>query len=241
KSVIATTNHDLVNLEVALLARETNPAQRVVLLLADPNMAQMLREAANVRLAFSAPALAAPAFLAGLYGARGQGVFAVRDRPFAAIDLLIHPGDPLAGQAVRAVAVDYDMLPVVLLPAGRPPPDRPLHMTLQVGDRLVAVTALGNLERLLRRQPSSAGYAVEVTAFPIPTREWLVNQVQGIRQVSAAEASAALDRLPVRVQEHLTRGQAEELLARLSRERGSARVVNTTQEQAGGAPPCGTR
>jgi len=68
RAVIAATNNDLINLEVALLVRELNPTQRVVLLLSDQQMAQMLRDAANVQLAVSVPALAAPAFLAGLYG-----------------------------------------------------------------------------------------------------------------------------------------------------------------------------
>jgi len=38
---------------VALLVRDLNPTMRVVLLLSDPQMAQMLREEANVRLAVS--------------------------------------------------------------------------------------------------------------------------------------------------------------------------------------------
>ena len=68
RAVVATTKDDMTNLEVALLVRELNPRQRVVLLLSEPQLAQMLREAANVRLAVSVPVLTAPAFLAGLYG-----------------------------------------------------------------------------------------------------------------------------------------------------------------------------
>src|SRR5262249_5848500 len=40
RAVIAATSNDLVNLEVALLARELNPQQRVVLRLSDPQLAQ---------------------------------------------------------------------------------------------------------------------------------------------------------------------------------------------------------
>ena len=43
-------------LEIALLVREVNPQQRVVLRMADPHLAQTLREAANVRLALSTSA-----------------------------------------------------------------------------------------------------------------------------------------------------------------------------------------
>ena len=48
RAVVAATGHDLVNLETALLVRELNAAQRVVLLLSDPQMAKMLREEADV-------------------------------------------------------------------------------------------------------------------------------------------------------------------------------------------------
>ena len=43
---------------------------------------------------------------------------------------------------------------------------------------------------------------------------------------SLEEAQAALDQLPLRIGTKLTRGQAEDLLARLVRERVSAKVVS---------------
>ncbi len=226
RAVVAATNQDMVNLEIGLLVREMNPAQRVVLLQGDPNLAQMLRQGANIRFAVSVPALAAPAFLAGLFGDRVLSVFLVNDRLLAAIHLVVQESDPFAGQAVRAVAVDYRMAPVALLPAGTEAPSRqPLAARLGVGDRLAAIVALSDLERLLRRQPSSAAFAVDVTAFPLPARGWLAGLLRTERGGTLEEAEAALDRLPLRVGANLTRGQAEDLLARLVRERVAAKVV----------------
>ena len=118
RAVVPATNNDMTNLEVALLVRELNPEQRVVLLLNDPQFAQMLRDAAGIRLAVSVPALAAPAFLAGLFGDRVASVFLLRDRLFAVLDLLIHADDPFVGHAVRA---RRRRLPRA---AHRPPPPR---------------------------------------------------------------------------------------------------------------------
>ncbi|HEV3444182.1 MAG TPA: NAD-binding protein, partial [Gemmataceae bacterium] len=70
RAVIAATSDDLLNLEMALMVRDLKPNQRVVLNMTDPQLAQMLRESANVRLALSIPALAAPAFVAALFGER---------------------------------------------------------------------------------------------------------------------------------------------------------------------------
>src|SRR5262249_18717692 len=55
RAVIAATPSDLINLEIGLLARELNPGQRVVLCLADADLAQSLREAADIRLSLSVP------------------------------------------------------------------------------------------------------------------------------------------------------------------------------------------
>lgn len=232
RAVIAATNHDLVNLEVALLVRELNTTQRVVLLQADPLLAQMLREAANVSLAVSVPALAAPAFLVGLFGDRVLSVFLVGGQLLAVIDLVVKPGDGfLDGQSVRAVSVDYRILPVAVLPPpGTAPVSQPLNPRLTPGNRLVGIIALPDLERLLKRQPSAVKYAVEVTGFPIPTRGWLAGLVRTTHQVSAEEAEVLLDKLPMRLDGNLTRGQAEDLLARLDRERVTAhlRQLETT-------------
>jgi hypothetical protein len=186
----------------------------------------MLREGADVRLAVSAPALAAPAFVAGLFGDRVPSVFLVRGRMLAVIDLTASADDAaLVGRTVRALAVDYRFLPVALVPAEGPPPARPLDARLAAGDRLIAITDLNDLQRLLRRQPAPAAFAVEATECPLPMRGWLAGLLRTQRGLGQEEAERELERLPCRVGEWLTRGQAEDLLARLARERVAARLL----------------
>lgn len=223
-AVIASTNNDLTNLAVALRVREANPKQRVVLLLSDPQLARMLRDAANVRLAYSVEGLAAPAFLAGLYGDRVQSVLRVRDHLLAVIDLVVQPGDPFVERSVRAVAVDYGLQPVARVPKEGPLSTRPLHARLHAGDRLIGLVSFKDLDKLLRRQPSSAAFAVDVLGFPLPARGWLVGLVRMQLGLGTAEAEKALEHLPLRLGANLTRGQAEDLLAQLVRERVEAKL-----------------
>jgi Trk K+ transport system NAD-binding subunit len=226
QAVIAATNNDLTNLAIALQVREMNPQHRVVLLLSDPQFAQMLRDAAHVQLAASVPALAAPAFLAGLFGDRVLAIFKIGERLFAVLDLVIQVKDPLAGQSVRAVAIDHRMLPVALVRTDGPPPRPLLSARLAEGDRLVALAALADLEPLLRRQPASACFAVDVTGCPLPTRPWLAGLVRTLLGCTQEQSEKAIEALPLRVSTNLTRGQAEDLLARLVRERVAATLVN---------------
>lgn len=231
RAVISATNHDITNLEVALLVSELNREARVVVLSNDPQFAEMLRDAADLRLALSVPALAAPAFVAALFGDRVLGVFAYQGRLFATLDLLIQPGDPLTGQIVRAVAIDYDLLPVGLRRGAGNSPASLLNTRIEAGDRIIGLVELNSLQRLLRRQPCSAAFAIEVEACPLPIRPWLAGLLRLTRGLSIAEADAAVAQLPIRLAEGLTRGQAEDLLAQLARQRVTARI-----EPLAGAP-----
>jgi Trk K+ transport system NAD-binding subunit len=159
-AVVAATSNDLVNLEVALLARELNPRQRIVVRMSDPGLAETLREAANVRFALSIPALAAPAFVAAVFGDRVPSVFLIEGRLLAVVDVLIQAGDAaLLGKEVRAAAVEYGLAPVAVLDAAGQGREPMLDVRLDVGDRLVGITMLGDLERLFGRKPAPSDAA----------------------------------------------------------------------------------
>src|SRR5262249_35236908 len=175
RAVVAVTDNDLVNLEVALLVRELNPKQRVVVRMSDPNLAETLREATNVRFALSIPTLAAPAFVAALFGDRVQSVFLVGGRLLAAVDVQVQPADSLLiGQTVRVVAADYRIVPVALIKTDGKICDQLAATRLTVGDRLMGISALSDLERLLSRSPVPRDQAVEVTAHSAEHREMLL-------------------------------------------------------------------
>jgi Trk K+ transport system NAD-binding subunit len=225
KAVVAATSNELINLEIALLVRDLNPHQRVVLRLTDPKLAQTLREAANVRLAFSIPDLAAPAFLAALLGDRVRGVFQVAGRLLAVVDVVVSPDDTfLRGQSVRALAIDYQLQPVYLVDSDQTVRQQPLNVRLGTGDRLTAILALPDLQRLLHREKAPCEYAVEVTACPLPTRPWVAQLLRTVQETTPEAAQQAVEKLPLCLGTNLTRGQAEDLWVLLTREKVSAQV-----------------
>ena len=144
----------------------------------------------------------------------------------AVVNLQIGAGDAtLAGSTVRAVAVDYRLLPVALARADGSRLDRPMEQRLGAGDQLVAFVALPDIERLLRREPAPAEWAVEVLSFPLPTRGWVAQLLRRERGLSAEDAERALDAPPALAGARLTRGQAEDVMALLVRERVTARLA----------------
>jgi Trk K+ transport system NAD-binding subunit len=228
RAVVAATTNDLVNLEIALLAREINPKQRVVVRLVDAQLAETIRDAANIRLALSLPALAAPAFVAALYGDRVQSIFRIGREMLGAVELHVQPNDPcLKNQFIRALEIDYGLLPLAIPKHHGMITETQLAYRLQEGDRLTVVGVLPDLERVFRREPAPAEWSVEVTAVPIPVRAQIALLVRTEQGCAAVDAEKALEKLPLRLGKPRTRGQAEELLELVEREKAQARLVQT--------------
>jgi Trk K+ transport system NAD-binding subunit len=226
RAVIAATSTDLGNLEVSLLVAELNEKQRVVVLLSDSILAETARTAARVKMAVSLPELAAPAFVAGLLGDRVLSMFVVRGQMLAAVELAIHgEADSLADRSLRSVAIDYRLAPVAVVDSNGADKATDGSYRLADGDRLVAVTTIPDLERVSRRAAVPADCSVEVAAFPISAREHLALQARTLRRLAASDAEALVSKTPFAIAEGQTRGQAEELLTLLLREKVSARVV----------------
>jgi Trk K+ transport system NAD-binding subunit len=92
-AVIVATDDDLANVAIALHARKAAPETPVVVRLFDEALAAHLKAAIGVRAAFSASALAAPAFVAAALGDRtvqafeaGGEAWVVEERPSGAGD-----------------------------------------------------------------------------------------------------------------------------------------------------------
>jgi len=171
RAVVAATSKELINLEIGLLVRELNPKQRVVLLLVDPQLAQTVRQAADVRLAVSVPALAAPAFVAALLGDRVRSVFLVAGKLLAVVDLTVPAGDTtLVGRMLEPLAADYNFLPIHLRGANGEAVRKvlPAAAPLAAGDRLTIIIELSDLQRLLRREVPPKMLPVPISVLQSP-------------------------------------------------------------------------
>jgi Trk K+ transport system NAD-binding subunit len=223
KAVIAATSSELANLEIALLAREANPQQRVVVRLNDPLFAEAARDAADIRQAMSIPSLAAPAFVAALFGDRVQSLVTAAGRTFAVIDLVIEPGEThLEGRSLRAVVLDYRLLPISFRGSLT---DSSAEGRLMAGDRLTVVAELPDLERLIRRQPVPAASSVLVESVPTTAQEALGMLVMVKQNRSMEEAERVLSKVPFTLAGGLTHGEAQEMVEQLAREGIEARVA----------------
>ena len=232
KAIIATTSNELLNLEIALLVGDLNSKQRVVIRLSDPLLADTLRDTANMPHAVSIPALAAPAFFAAAFDDRVQSVFRISDQEMIIVDLKVQPNDPaLAGRTLRSIAIDYNLVPLgvgIATVEGVPVLNHQgdsSNYRLKSGDVVTVVATGRTLARLVQREPAQPAWAVRVTGFPIPARTTVGLWLRQTRGCTAEESEWLMGSFPFIFAPNQTRGQAEDWLRLLQRERVNAEII----------------
>jgi Trk K+ transport system NAD-binding subunit len=143
RCLMALTDDDAANLEVALNARAIRPDLRVVLRLFDHDLAQRVQTAFSIHLSRSVSSLAAPAFAAAISDRRALATIPIGAQALTVIELSASPARTVAeleqaadGQA-RVLALGQRWAPA----AGERP---------AVGDRVVAIGTPAGLAALAR-------------------------------------------------------------------------------------------
>ena len=108
-AVIACTDNDLSNVEIALDAKEVRPDIRVVMRLFDQGLASKIQHTFDIDAAFSASALAAPAFAAAAVDPSVRDSFYVDDVLFVHSAFEVPSGSSLTQLSVWDIWGRYDV------------------------------------------------------------------------------------------------------------------------------------
>ena len=87
RALLAVTKDDMANLQCALLAQARAPGLRVVLRMFDPDLAARVERTTGIYLSRSVSALAAPAFVAAIFGRRPAAVLPIGTEVLQIVDL----------------------------------------------------------------------------------------------------------------------------------------------------------
>ena len=116
-TVAIVTSDDTLNLQIAIHARAVNPQIRTIVRLFDDDFAREVRLAFGITAAYSASALAAPAFAAAAANVDVGTPVNVDGRQLNWSHFAVTPGSPLANRTVGDIEASLD-LSVVLLRRG---------------------------------------------------------------------------------------------------------------------------
>jgi voltage-gated potassium channel len=147
-AIVCCTQDDLANLDIALDAREINPRIKVVLRMFDAELASKIERGFGIHTAFSASALAAPAFAAAATRAHIDYSFYVGENLLHVSQVTVDESSPLANREVEDVERTYDLTIVMHQTADEvrmhPHSDDIIH----VSDTLVVFASLETLGQL---------------------------------------------------------------------------------------------
>jgi Trk K+ transport system NAD-binding subunit len=150
QAVVVATNDDLMNLRIVLNVRSLNPDIRIVLRMFDPELAERMGKGLGIRTAFSASAIAAPAFATAAIREGVTHSFVLEGDLLHVSEVTVHPEGKLAGRSVQEVEEELD-LSVVFCQRGTQRDMHPAgHLLLEGGDKVVVFASLEQLARLER-------------------------------------------------------------------------------------------
>jgi Trk K+ transport system NAD-binding subunit len=149
-TIILTTNDDTLNLQIAIHARAVSPQIRTIVRLFDDDFAREVQNSFGITAAYSASALAAPAFAAAAAGLDIAEAVTVNGRVLNMTHFVITPPSKLAGKTVGQLEDEFDAS-VVLLRRGRGADLHPDNDTLLiVEDQITVFAEASTLHRLNR-------------------------------------------------------------------------------------------
>lgn len=134
RCLVAVTDQDLVNIEVALDGKRLCPRVPVVMRLFDQKLAQELESGFDIRRAMGMSALAAPTFAAAALGEQVVGAFRLDESMYVIGRITLDPHCPLTGLEVREVASRYGVAVVA-----EEVPEQPCEFAPEAGSRRVTI------------------------------------------------------------------------------------------------------
>jgi Trk K+ transport system NAD-binding subunit len=165
KSVIVTTEDEVANLEMGLMARSRNATCNLVIRVFDPhfaaNVAQFLPEAR----VFGAYAVAAEAFAAAAFGENILDLFRLNNRTTLVTEYRVEAEDTLQGKLLADIAYGYGVVPILHQRLPQPAKLFPAEdIVVQAGDRLVVLATIAALQQVEQGTAACPEWRVQITA-----------------------------------------------------------------------------
>jgi Trk K+ transport system NAD-binding subunit len=147
-TLIAATDVDMANITAALIAREVNPAIKLVLRLFDQTLAKRIEKSLGINAAFSTSALAAPLFAAAATSRNVRGSVEIEGKVLHTVELEVRPDARLAGRMLDSLRAQLEVTFLMLHRGGTTDWNPSPSTVLTSGDRVLVVTTLESLSAL---------------------------------------------------------------------------------------------
>ncbi len=144
-AIIPCTNDELANLDIALDARDINPAIKVVMRMFDNDLARRVEKGFGIHTAFSTSALSAPIFAAAALRLNVKHSFYVGEELLNLGELVIAEQSQLVGWTVEKLSSAYELSVVLYQSGDAVDLHADLTRVLHAGDKLLLLASVDTL------------------------------------------------------------------------------------------------
>jgi Trk K+ transport system NAD-binding subunit len=168
RGLLAVTNDDWLNLEVALLARTINPDCALVIRTNDRRFSRNVAGVLPRLEVVCVPDVAAKAFAAAALGENVLDLFQFEGKTIFVVEHYVANGDAIEGRHLAEIAEGFSVMPVLYQQRGQEPRfwsivDRAIVMS--EGDRVVLLGPSSSLQRIERAEIEPRRSELTVTAL----------------------------------------------------------------------------
>ncbi len=229
QSLIAVTDDEMLNLELAMMTYAANPQSRLVIRTFEQSFSKNLAQLLPYADVLCANSISAEAFAAAAYGENVISLFRLNNQTVLVTEYFIEPGDTLNGKILAEVSYGFGVVPVLYQePHGKAkfmPSD---DTRLGDGDRLVVLATIKSLK------------AIEISALALPNCHIFIEQplskaaifeganvIVRVSNCPMQMARLLMDNLPNRLELPLYKLQAQRLVRELLKAQVSSYIINS--------------
>ncbi|MGL5805690.1 MAG: potassium channel family protein [Xenococcaceae cyanobacterium] len=230
KSIVIVTDDEILNLEVALMARSIAPHLNLVIRTAQRHLNDRLSQLLPFARVLFPDATAAEVFVGAAFGENIINLFHLNERSILVTEYKVESGDTLNGFLIAEIACGYGVIPILYQKPNNSSVFLPSEDSrLAEGDRLVVLATSDALQRIERGTTSMYPKQALVRIEKVSTADAAFEGANTIARISGCSLSLArklIDSLPQTLPTLLYRHQAQRLVRELSKIFVQARIIN---------------
>jgi Trk K+ transport system NAD-binding subunit len=227
KSIIAVTDDEVANLEIALRVNSENPGANLVIRTFDPTFSENIASLLPFARVMGAYALSAEVFVAAAFGENILSLFRLNSQTTLVAEYCITGGDSLDGKLLAEVAYGYGVVPIMYQKAtGDPAKFMPSDdIRLAPNDKLVVLATIDELQKVERGIISQKNCFIKIEKTLTKDAEFdgaaVIVRISGCDMATARNTMSQLPQtLPCPLYKH----QAQRLVSELGKAQVVARV-----------------
>jgi Trk K+ transport system NAD-binding subunit len=237
-SVMALTDDDVSNLELALMSAQINENCRLVVRTDDAEFGRSVMSLAPNTHAMSVYALSAEAFAAAALGENVLNLLRIGNETILTTEFIVESGDTLEGHLLGDVTCGYGLAAIVFQGMHSDPVEffPPEDIRLEVGNRLVVLATIGGLQNAEHGMTRDRTHQIRL--LKVYSERAAFEGARSIARITGCNlgiASSLFQELPAVLPQLLFRHQAQRLAHELDAIGVTAEAV-PAQADAGAGP-----